>query len=100
MTEKKANIIEIDKSKLTERFDVKTRKIETWYSSTNKNCMNIYELIQICDQLSVHLKKDSKFVLNKRLDKMKYLFYEKNRNNSKSRITSGCFNEYSSPNDF
>ena len=31
---------------------------------------------------------------------MKFLFYEKNRNNSKSRIPSGCFNEYKTPNDF
>ena len=62
--------------------------------------MNIYELIQICDQLSPHLNKENKAVLSKRLDKMKYLFYEKNRNNSKSRIPGGCFNEYISPNDF
>ena len=31
---------------------------------------------------------------------MKFLFYEKNRNNSKSRIPGGCFNEYTSPNHF
>ena len=79
---------------------MRTDKIETWYCPKSKYSLNIFEIIQICDQLVPHLEKNLKASLSKRLDKMKLLFYEKNRNNSLSRIPLGCYNDYANPNAF